>query len=183
MHHMKLKAAVAKFQPLIDSGYTPDQLSEELKKEEYNYSEEEQSEIMQALHEANGGEKGGGENPNKSNNGGEPAAPKFDYSDLKGDKFKEYMKHIASLNGNEKRVFEQYKVEVIKKPRYKGVEGSPVDIIGIRIKDNKPLNSTLIAIKHASTQNGFIREDEDGEFFELVGSQVAENGRFYLLKQ
>lgn len=177
MHHMTLKAAVGKFQPLIDEGKTPDQVKAELEKEEYGYSDVDISEILKALHEANSGD-----NPNnKSKVQGD--APKFDYSDLKGENFKEYMQYIASLDGNEKKVFDLYRVEVIKKPRYKGIQNSPVDIVGVRIKDVKPISSTLIPIRHASTQNGFVRVDEEGEFFELIGSQVSENGRFYLLKQ
>lgn len=189
MHHMRLKKALETFQPKIDAGATPEEIKAELEKEEYGYNEEEQADILEALHDANAGKSGGNPPPpppppgseNKGNSEG-PKAPQFDYNNMKGEELKRYMKHLRSLNGNEKRTFKLMRVEVIKKVRYKGIKDSPMDIAEIRIKDPKPIMTTLIPVKAATAQNGFIREDEDGEFFELLGSQVETNQRFYLLQ-
>lgn len=201
MHHMRLKKALETFQPKIDAGATPDEITVELQKEEYGYTEEEQAEILKALHAENAGNGETGTPPEAGTQGAPPPpasvapvgssnpgnsegpkAPRFDYNNLTGEEFKKYMNHIASLNGNDKRTFKLMRVEVIKKVRYKGIKDSPVDVIGVRIKDSKPIITTLIPVKAATVQNGFIREDEDGEFFELLGSQVETNQRFYLLQ-
>lgn len=185
---MRLKKALETFQPKIDAGATPEEIKAELEKEEYGYNEEEQAEILDALHEANAGKSDGNPPPppegesNKESQKTGSDAPKFDYNNLKGEELKRYMKHLRSLNGNEKRTFKLMRVEVIKKVRYKGIKDSPMDIAEIRIKDPKPIMTTLIPVKAATAQNGFIREDEDGEFFELLGSQVETNQRFYLLQ-
>ncbi len=186
MHHMRLKSALEKFQPKIAAGAGPDEIESELKSEEYGYSEEEQKEIIDALHKANSGSTSSQPpaSTGKPHDTIEPKAVKsqFNYDDLKGEEFKNYMNHIKSLNGNEKRTFKLMRVEVIKKVRYKGIKDSPVDVIGVRIKDSKPIMTTLIPVKAATSQNGFIHEDEDGVFFELLGSQVETNNRFYFLQ-
>jgi hypothetical protein len=115
----------------------------------------------------------------------EPEKPKgldlsqFDYKNLKGKSFTEYAKFVAKLNGNESHVFDVFKIDPIKQQRYKGMSGSPVDIIGIEIKNDTPIHSTKMALRNANTLNGIVI-DEDGN---CVSAQFENTKRIYLLKK
>lgn len=109
----------------------------------------------------------------------------IDYDNLKGEMFKKYCLIVQSLKWNERHTFQQFTVKAIKKVRYKGVAGSPVDIIGVKLEKQQPEITTNIPVKAALLTNGTLIEDEDGEFFEMMGSQISPTGisRFYLLKK
>jgi hypothetical protein len=103
----------------------------------------------------------------------------FDYKNLKGDSFKEYAKFVSKIPNNQQFVFDVFTVDAIKQQRYKGMSGSPVDIIGVQIKNDTPIHSTKIALKHANTLNGIVI-DEDGN---VVSAQFENTKRIYLLKK
>ena len=106
---------------------------------------------------------------------------KFDYNNLQGEEFFAYNELIDELDLNKSFDFEEYRVEQITKVRYKGIKDSPVDVIGIRIKDNKPIKITRIAVKHAIANNGFLKVEDDLKTIE--GAQFTHNNRYYLLKK
>lgn len=107
----------------------------------------------------------------------------FDYTELKNAKLIDYIKLAEAIPWNERHDYQLYKCEVIKQPRYEGVPNSPIDITGIRITDNKPLNTTSITAKRANILNGFqLRTLTNGTAI-LEGAQVENTKRIYLLKK
>ena len=110
----------------------------------------------------------------------------YDYENMIGDKFRDYCLFVQSLQLDDSYDFEQYLVEVQKKPRYRGVKDSPVDIIGFKMVNSKPINTTRIPVKMALITNGRVSIPEGENFFETIGSQLehnGKNGRFFLLKK
>lgn len=110
----------------------------------------------------------------------------FNYENLTGEKFRDYCLLVQTLQLSDSYDFEQYKVEVVKKPRYRGVKDSPVDVIGFKMVNTKPINTTRIPVKVALIFNGTVRQEEGENFFETIGSQLEHNGkegRYYLLKK
>lgn len=116
----------------------------------------------------------------------------FDYKNLTGESFKRYVEIVGDRNfrvaneetgkripvngklkGDEMRHFSLYNVEVIRRTRYEGVQGSPVDFVGVKIKNETPINTTLIPVKTAIELNAQI----------VNAHAVAGHGRYYLLKK
>ncbi len=132
---------------------------------------------------------------NRSKTGAETNSPnaslnlsRFDYSNLKGDAFKEYLLLVAGLRLDDKYDFEEHVVNPIKEDRFEGVENSPVDVVGIRLKSpGNPERVTRMALKHALAFNGKIQETKTGKHFTISGGQWTEhtNSRcvYYLLKK
>ena len=191
MHHMKLKSALAKFGPMVATT-SDDDLKVLLSDAANGFTQEEQEEVFAAL------KKGVEEPPKQTPEGGTSTVPQattgseiqipdFEPADLANPvKFKEYVQWLLSIPGNTKLKFDLMKVESIREVRYEGVKDSPVDIVGIRIKDNKPyLGGTLIPVKHAVQHNGYIAEGKN--WFALEGSQLADvmntNKMFYIVKK
>ena len=116
----------------------------------------------------------------------------FDYGKMTGEPFKRYCLFVQSLQLEDKYDFELYSVEVVKQIRYRGVQGSPVDVVGFKLKNTTPVNRTRIPVKHALTNNGRVEpfREADGSQsetgFETIGCQLehgSPNGRYYLLKK
>lgn len=203
LHHKTKESVVKKYRHLEG-----DILHQALTTDSTNYTTEEIKEILEAIAKAKLSESDcgtPGPSPQQpaaaaAPQAGIPASPNveiaeklkaFDYSKLTGEPFKKYCLLVQSLPIDGKYDFELYSVETIRAERYRGMKDSPVDTIGIRIKDSKPINTTRIAVKHALATNGRVQPflDREGNAeergFELVGSQLEHNGnyaRFYLLK-
>jgi hypothetical protein len=107
---------------------------------------------------------------------------RFDYSNMKGQMFEDYNKLINTLKHNDFYDFETMKVRAVKKVRYKGVQGSPIDIVGFELKEIKPINTTRIPLKYALEMNGRMTPDEEGNYY-LTGGQFENSGIYYLLKK
>lgn len=189
MHHMKLKSALAKFGPMLATT-TEDDLKVLLADPENGYTPEEQEEVLAALKSSQPDQNGSAESqpePTLVKKEEGIVIPDFKPEDLANPKkFKEYVQWLLTIPGNTKLKFDLMKVESIREVRYEGVKDSPVDIVGIRIKDNKPyLPGTLIPVKHAVLHNGYIAEGKN--WFGLEGSQLADvmntNKMFYIVKK
>lgn len=189
MHYTQKKAATKMFAHLSNS---PDDLKSAIKNEYPDANELDIDEIMASI-------KGPKEtkplikeqimptlNPPNPNAALADKLKEFDYDNLVGSKFRDYCLFVQSLQLADCYFFEQYKVEVQKKVRYRGVKDSPTDVIGFKIVISKPLNTTKIPVKIALTFNGTVKYEEGESFFETIGSQIEHNGkegRYFLLKK
>lgn len=117
----------------------------------------------------------------------------FNYKNLTGESFEKYVDIVGDrsvtvidketgkeslgrsgkLQENENFTFELYKVESVMKVRFPGVKDSPSDFVGVKVKDDKPIQTTKIPIKVAHELNSQI----------LNAHSRAGNGRYYLLKK
>lgn len=183
MHHMQVKAAAVKYADLFKSK------GEEAAKDQMiidGITEDDTATIIEAIKKIDNAPEAPKPTISKTpNDTVKDKFAKFDYQNLKGTSFAEYGEALQSLPANEKFDFEVFKVESIRKVRYKGVKDSPVDINGMKIKDNKPKYTTRVTPKVAILQNGRVQRDEDDNFFEVIGAQFDQvgNGLFYLLKK
>lgn len=150
----QLKKGVKAYQNMVDAQMGDDEILESLASNGYT-----QEEITQILKAATDGGDNGGE-------GGEKSFA-FDKKNLIGNAWTAYKNHFDSLDKNTDLKFEQYKVEVVKKARYEGMAGSPVDVVGLKIKDDTPVSTTSINPRHA----------------EELNRQVENTGRYFLIKQ
>lgn len=116
----------------------------------------------------------------------------FDYNRMTGEAFKKYALFVQTLPIEKAFDFEVYAVEVVKNVRYKGIKDSPVDTVGFKIKNMRPIHTTRIPVKHALVTNGRVEPFRDTEGnaeetgFEVTGCQLdhnGSNGRYYLLKK
>jgi hypothetical protein len=107
---------------------------------------------------------------------------------LKGADCKKYYELLNQLDGNVHLTFEVKKVDVIRDQRYEGVENSPVDLVGVIIKETKNIHTTKIPVKHALQFIGRLEFPmrKDPSYFNIVGSQINPGhpavGRFYFVK-
>lgn len=205
LHYKTKEAAVKKHGQL-----TGEELRKALLADRNNYEAEEVEEILTAITKAQETAAAGPATPPKSKvTPGEavqatgertPTDPngairdmlrQFDYDSLRGKSFRDYCLFVQSLVQEHKYDFEVYQVEVARRERYRGVKDSPVDTIGFRIINNRPIMKTRIPVKHALANNGRVVpfKDEDGQDlpeFETLGCQLdhnGKNGRYYLLKK
>lgn len=115
-----------------------------------------------------------------------PDLSAFDYSNLSRKSLIAYFQMIAGLKWNRKMMFQEYKVETRKAPRFRGVQGSPIDIVGVRLKDAAPVKERQMEVRAATTMNGVViiedGEGEDKKFF-FEDSQFQQSGRIWLLKK
>lgn len=184
MHYKTKESAVKKYGHLAAD---PDALRKAIAEDDNRYDEAECNEIFEAITKP----AAAGKTANPANAKVKaPAGPnaelaeklkEFDYDELRGDSFNKYCLLVQSLQTDKLYDFEQYLVEPIKKVRYRGVKDSPVDTIGFKVKNVKPVNTTRIPVKHALQTNGLLKEVE-GEY-ELVNDQFSHNGRYFLLKK
>lgn len=187
LHYKTKESAVKKYGHLVED---PEALKKALAEDKNNYTDEELKDLLESFITPGSAE------PKAGNTGTKPAkAPKatspndkiadklkeFDYEELRGESFKKYCLLVQSLQLDQLYDFEQYQVEPIKKVRFRGVKDSPIDTIGFKIKNNKPINTTRIPVKYAISTNGKVVEHEDG--WELISDQFGHNGRYFLLKR
>jgi len=201
LHYKTKEAAVKKY-----GRQTGDALRKAVEADANNYTAEEVDEILQAIAKVKeinsvlpeaikavtAGLPEAGVRTDADPNGAiREKLRSFDYENLRGKAFREYCLLVQTLNREHKYDFELYHVEVAKRERYRGVKDTPVDTVGFRIINSKPINTTRIPVKHALANNGLVIpfKDEDGndmDGFETVGCQLdhnGKNGRYYLLKK
>ena len=114
------------------------------------------------------------------------ALSKIDYADMTGQNYRDYCMLLQSLPERNNYNFAVMKVEPLKKVRYVGVKESPVDIVGVRIKDVKPvIAKTRVTPKQAMQANGKLVKIPDSDVYELIGGQFFNEGnnQFYFLKK
>lgn len=181
LHYKTKEAAAKKHGHLVDK---PDELERSLAEDKSNYNDEEIKELLQAiLHPASVDPKTDKKEPAAGSFNAKilDKLKDFDYENMRGEDFKKYCLMVQSLQLDQNYDFEQYSVEVIKKDRYRGVQGSPVDIIGFKLKNSRPLNTTRIPVKYALQTNGTVVVFDDG--YEVINDQFSHNGRYFLLKK
>lgn len=188
MHHQVKKSAINKYAPLLAEGKPADEIKAAIAADEKKFTPEEVEEIFQAL----------GKPADENDAETEPEVPKtgnasldlsrFNYGNMVGQPFLDYMELIDSLPMHEKYDFEQYKVSPVVRERFPGMKNTPIDVIGFTIRDNAPVKTTRILPAHARDNNGRIMEKHG--FKSLVGAQWDKNGGnpnsyglIYLLKK
>lgn len=185
LHYKTKEAAMKKHGELKED---PEALQKALKGDKNSYTDAEIKEILDAILNPSSVTPAAGKAAKEKR----PAGPndkileklqEFDYENMRGETFKDYCLFVQSLQQDTMYDFEQYLVEPIKKVRYRGVKDSPVDTIGFTIKNNKPVNTTRVPVKHALQTNGFVKEYPEDGFFEVLNGQFHHNGRFFLLKK
>lgn len=77
----------------------------------------------------------------------------FDYNNLSGDDFKKYENLIKSLDWNSLYDFELYKAVPVKEARYPGMEGTPFDVVGIKLISTTPIAKSRITAKAVTNLN------------------------------
>ena len=181
MNKTQLKAAISKYADKAKET-TKEELNQVLLADEY--SEGDAAQIVTALFPE--------EEKEVKSESGMPDLSGFDYSNLTGDKFKEYagiagdraISFFNSETGEESKgiigqlkdhdvyYFELYKVTPVFKVRFPGVQNSPKDFSGVKTKTDRPESTTRITVKIANELNAQIENEH---------SRV--NGKYYLLKK
>jgi hypothetical protein len=110
-----------------------------------------------------------------------PKLAKIDYENLHGESFAEYGELVESLPADKMFDFVVVKVEAIKQTRFEGVDGSPIDTIGVKLTSTIPVSATRVYAKTAIAQNGRIYRGRT--YFTVEGQQFHQNRLFYLLKK
>jgi hypothetical protein len=202
MHHMKLKAAVEKFTPIHSAGTTKEELKGLILADEKGYTEEEAEDILNQFKFEDAGDLPAvqpppppppkkpavvSEGPNAS-----LQLDKFDYKNLKGAKFKEYVELVGDrsfttidvetgqeipvvgqLKQNDMYDFQLFRMVPIMKDRFPGVKDTPRDFIGLTMKNDTPEHTTRITVAQATEYNAQI----------LNAHSRAGHGKYYLLKK
>jgi hypothetical protein len=114
----------------------------------------------------------------------------FNYNELTGESFKQYVglagDHSAteiiegevvpvrgSLEENKAYDFVLLKAVPVMQARFPGMENTPYDYVGIRVKEPKPIHTTRISVKTALEHNRQI----------LNAHSRAGHGKYYFLKK
>jgi hypothetical protein len=114
----------------------------------------------------------------------------FNYNELTGESFKNYVKlagdHSAmeivegdvvpirgSLEENKAYDFVLLKAVPVMQARFPGMENTPYDYVGIKVKEPKPIHTTRISVKTALEHNRQI----------LNAHSRAGHGKYYFLKK
>ncbi len=181
MNQNTKKAAVKRYKDMVATSSAED-IKLAISEDDKGFTADEVEEIFAAI--------AAGSNDNEGEDGETPTNPladklaKFDYENLNGKAFIDYCQLVQSLQLNDKYTFELMHVSVARKERFVGVPNTPIDVVGIVIKNSKPIITTKIHVKDALNTNGRLLPIEEGsDKYELVGSQTPGSGRFYLLKK
>ena len=116
----------------------------------------------------------------------------FNFKSIKGESFKNYVQLVGDknflvedeetnewhpINGklrlDDQYDFELYKVRPIRKKRYQGIENSPVDYVGLEIKDDAVIHTSRMPVKAALEHNLQITN----------AHSLAGHGKYYFLKK
>lgn len=187
LHHLTKKKAVKKYGGLLAGGKSRAQVENLMIEEEY--SPDEITEILAAIDAppeikpAPAEIKAGEWDPKNPN-----AIIKNDinYENLVGEEFIRYNAILESLSPDggygEHTVhlfdFELYRATPIRKARYEGLPGTPIDFIGVKLRTvgnmmDPPINQTRITINNARELNSQI----------LNQHSIEGHGKYYLLKK
>lgn len=182
LHYMTLKAAVSKYNTV-----PVDQLEAALQADEKKFTAEDIAEIIAEIN--NTPQQIQQPIKNDEQKAKVLDLTKFDYSKLDSKSLIELFELMATLNDNTKYPFAEYRVEILRGERFEGMKDSPVDIIGIRLKDSKPIKETFSTWKTIKSLNGAniltTRTGQkyitDGQFAQASGRPGE--GRIYLPKK
>jgi hypothetical protein len=170
MHYKRLESALNKFSPLPEVDW-----EEAIKVDEANYTEEERAEILQHLKNP----KAPSEKPSATAPQTTKKVAKYE-GVIKDETFLALLNKMNGLMDNEKYPFGEFRVEVLKGERYEGLENSPVDIIGVRIKDSTPIKVTKSSWKSIRALNGINTFTTRKGVVCITDAQFATSGRIYL---
>jgi hypothetical protein len=186
LHLATKKKAVKKYAALLEDGHTRAEIENLLIEEEY--TSEERMEIFEGIDDhlekiTNGKIEPGGYDPANPNS---IIENDFNYNNLTGEEFKRYetiLEKLCPVQGIEEHTFklfdfELYHAKPLFKQRFEGMDGSPVDFIGIKLKTvginfEPPISPTRISIHSVRTLNEQIKNTHSR----------AGYGKYYLLKK
>jgi hypothetical protein len=194
MNVLRKQSAVRKLNESLQKNMSIEEAIVLLKQDEAKYTEEEINEISDSFTVVDGStdlpQPEEIKAPVKPN--GKLDLSKFDYKNLTGESFKDYVHLVGDRSyvevdreeGTEKPVvgqlkandmydFQLHKVDVVMKVRFPGVAGSPSDFNGIKVKSETPELITRIPVKTALELNAQI----------MNAHSRAGHGKYYLLKK
>jgi hypothetical protein len=189
LNKTQLKAAVKKYSGLKESNDRDSAKEAIIQSKEY--SDEEAEQIVAAIYDTENGATA--VEPKKAfKPNDELDLSGFDYKNLTGKKFKEYVELVGdrayvefdSESGTENPVtgkllledvydFVQHRVDVVMKARFPGVKDTPYDFNGLKVKNDTPEHTTRISVRHALEFNLQI----------LNAHSRAGHGKYYFLKK
>ncbi|MDN3658922.1 hypothetical protein QWZ08_24980 [Ferruginibacter paludis] len=183
------KKAITKYSKLLSDGKTNEEIAKLMDEEEF--TTEEQAEIFAGISDAIESGKNKLTDDTKIFDPANPNAiikNDIDYANLVGPEFKRYLDLLESLDPERGHgphtghcfQFELYRAKPIRKVRFEGMEGSPMDFIGIMLKTmgerdrfEPPIVTTSITIRTARELNSQI----------VNAHGIAGHGTYYLLKK
>jgi hypothetical protein len=182
-----LTKAVKKYRALMVKGLTKEEVPSKLKEE--GFEEAEIAEITEAI-DAPLPEKNSKKKVTAASLNAELDLKDFDYTKLTGQTFKKYVQLVGDTNyldkdneyagidgelgTNDMYDFDLYhSVRPVRQARFKGVEGSPMDYVGLELGNTKPQHTTRIPVRVALEFNAQI----------LNQHSLAGHGQYYLLKK
>lgn len=168
LHHATKKSAVEKYSALVKEGKPIEDIKLAISLDEKGFDEAGVDEILAAVLGDTKGkpETKKEEKPRVKSQSETLGLDRFDYRNLKGESYEEYLKMVTEkLFAHVQYRFCCYKARPIKKERYPGLRDTPVDIIGVLIESDIPINRTKIEARHAIDLN----------------KQLGNSGMYYLL--
>jgi hypothetical protein len=194
MNVLRKQSALRKLNDFLQKNMSIEEAIAALHQDEAKYTEEEINEISDSFTV----EDGTSSLPQPEEIKTVPASKgkldlsKFDYKNLTGESFKEYVKLVGDrsyvevdreegtespvvglLKENDMYDFQLHKVDVVMKVRFPGVKDSPMDFNGVRVKNETPELITRIPVKTALELNAQI----------MNAHSRAGHGKYYLLKK
>jgi len=97
----------------------------------------------------------------------------FDYDNLTGESFQKYQDLVNSLPGHENKDFVQYMASGVFKTILNDNADKEVILIGIKINNIKPVNTTRVPVNVARNLNAQIMDRNN----------PPSNSRYFLLKK
>lgn len=204
MNAQQKTAAIKKYSGIKKQGTTKAEMADLLKNDENKYSAADQKIILDEVFKEDPGTTNTPPPvtppaPMKTKASKKAESPNddldlkgFDYSNLVGKKFKEYVELVGDrcfvsfdpetgkvepVNGqlqtNKSFDFECYKAAPVMKERFPGMKDTPVDFIGITLKNTTPEFTTRMSVANAIELNGQILNPHSRAGF----------GKYYLLKK
>lgn len=93
--------------------------------------------------------------------------------EIKGDDWERYKSQVSKLRQNDMYDFVLLRTVPIRVERYPGMKGSPVELVGLRIKDTTPVHVSRISVADAIRYNSQIENEHS----------IAGHGKYYFLKK
>jgi hypothetical protein len=182
MHHMKVKKA----QSLVGNEKDAGKIIDILLANEFTNEE-----ALEFVKLSDQGGTNAPEKPKHNPNDGLDLEG-FNYKDLTGGSFKKYVELVgdrsavfewdergnpipitSKLRQDDHYDFVLMRVDVVRKVRFPGVKDSPVDYVGLRVKDDTPIHTSRISVATALEYNAQI----------VNAHGIAGHGKYYFLKK
>jgi hypothetical protein len=189
LNKTQLKAAVKKYGALKESK-TRDEARNEIM-DSLEFSPEDTEQILAAIYDVAITSAASAKVESKGPND-ELDLSSYDYKNLVGKAFKEYVSLtgdrsfiefdketgkeipvVGQLRQDDHYDFSLFRVDVVRKERFPGIKGTPIDFIGVKVKSDTPDHTTRIPVRMALEYNMQI----------LNAHSVAGHGKYYLLKK